>query len=63
MTGEFNQMMYGAGYRDAETDTVNEGIEYAQRHADNQCAYNVNGDYVIGYRTAVAVLKERVFND
>jgi len=54
---EWSQWMYSLGYKYAEEDIANEGIEYAIRHASN---INDSGHYALGYQTAVGVSQERV---
>lgn len=55
----WDQRLYAQGYRNAEADIANVGIEYAIRHANN---IKDDGNYVAGYRTAVGVAEEKRAN-
>ena len=57
--GFWDSRLYSQGYKNAEMDIQNEGIEYAERHAGN---IQYIGWYTIGYRTAVDVYLERQLN-
>lgn len=55
MLGVWDARLYRQGFRNALDDIIDEGWDYADRHATNMPD---EGWYVTGYRTAVNAYKE-----